>query len=119
MRRACAARRLDLPRAALVRLYRDEKKTMRQIAELYRCSLAIVRVNLQRAAIPSRSPTEWRRLRPRLYPDLTPENLQRRFVEENQSAKQIAARLGCHAVTVFRNPAKFEIKKKAAETLSD
>lgn len=114
MRRARRARRRELPRAELRRLYITEQRTIRQIADFYRCSLETVRANMRRAAIAARRTSELQRLRPRLYPDLTEANLRRWFVEEGQSAKQIAARLGCHSVTVHKNLVKFDIRKHSA-----
>lgn len=99
----------------LRRLYIDEGLTPVAIARRYGCSEGTVRKALHEANIPMRNLSQARRT---LFGiEIEPDELRRWYLEEQQSAIEIAYRLGCSDATVRRRLKEYGIPiRGAAET---
>jgi len=109
------ARRIDLPKEELERLYWKEKLTIKEIAKHLGVNDGTVYQNFIRHGIPTRSRYEIAALIPAKHPGLTREKLYRLYIEENKSQREIGELFGCAPITIAKQAAEYGFRKVTGE----
>lgn len=113
-KRGLACRKI-LPKAKLEKMYREEKLSIKQIAEKLGTTKQIVYLNLVRYNIPKRSREEVARLFLTKNPELTKEKLFNLYITENKTRLEIAVQFGYSVSGVAWILKRYNIRKITGE----
>lgn len=116
--------RVIIPKEELEKAYIKEKKTINEIANLYKCNWKTVRALMERYGILTLSTSE---CKSRHYkaPKPTKEELERLYIEEKKTTVEIGDMAGCASATIGQYLRKYDIhirdssESQMGKTLSD